>query len=145
MLLAQDSHLTIFLKCFPCSNCLQRGTKWVARDSHRKGQDCETHILQHEHSKFNNMKARRGTAGYSKGYAKGRKWERNPQRSTLTYGIFYQQKHFFFLACVAPALTSPGRLSQYEGNDREQLDTGSLWRAEHGVTPISIALAWFPN
>lgn len=65
--------LKYFSKRFPCSNCLGRGTKRVARDSHRKGQDCETHILQHAHSKFNNMRARRGTAGYSKGYTGARK------------------------------------------------------------------------
>lgn len=122
-------------------NCLRRETKWVARDGDRKGQDCETHILQHAQSKFN-MKARRGTAGYSKGYAGTRKWENTPQLSTLIYVRFYQQKHigfffFFFFASVAPTLARPGRLSQYEErNYREQL-LDPLWRAEHGVSPIS--------
>lgn len=96
---SKESPHNIFQSVF---NCLQRGRIWVARDKDRKGQDCETHILQHAQSKFN-MKARRGTAGYSKGYAGARKWEKNPQLSTLTYVIFYQQKHvgifFFFCKC----------------------------------------------
>lgn len=103
---------TVTLQYF--SKCLQRGTKWVARDSHRKGQDCEPHILQHAHSRFNNTKARRGTAGYSRGYAEARKWENNPQLSTLTYGIFYQQKHigafsFFFFFCMCGSHLSQAR------------------------------------
>lgn len=133
---SKESPHNIFQSVF---NCLQRGRIWVARDKDRKGQDCETHILQHAQSKFN-MKARRGTAGYSKGYAGARKWEKNPQLSTLTYVIFYQQKDvgiFFFFASVASTLARPGRLSQYEeGNYREQL-LDPLWRAEHGVSPIS--------
>lgn len=91
-------------------NCLRRETKWVARDGDRKGQDCETHILQHAQPKFN-MKARRGTAGYSKGYAGTRKWENTPQLSTLTYVRFYQQKHigFFFFFCKCGSHLSQAR------------------------------------
>lgn len=106
MVLAQDNHLKIFFKVFSMQQLPRGRNKMMARDSHRKGQDCETHILQHAHSKFNNMKARRGTAGYSKGYAGARKCEKNPQRSKLTYGIFYQQKQnthgnfFFFFSHV---------------------------------------------
>lgn len=108
MVLAQDSNRTTFFKVF-CVQKLPTERKKMSGKATAtgKGRTAIRQVLQNARSKFNNIKARRGIAGYSKGYARVRKWKKNPQHWTLTYAIFYQVKTctIFFslpLPCALP-------------------------------------------